>query len=72
MGRMGEDFAAFSRVLSSALLLCGFIVFGVVGGRALVSRGYPEWTLPASIVLGTLFGAWQAWLFLRTGFKRGK
>ncbi|MDT8284404.1 MAG: hypothetical protein RQ767_02675 [Thermovirgaceae bacterium] len=71
MSKIGEDFAAFSRVLSSALLLCGFIVFGVVGGRALVSRGYPGWTLPVAIVLGTLFGAWQAWGFLKTGI-RGK
>ncbi len=73
MGRTGEDLAAFSRVLSSALLLCGFIVFGVAGGRALVSRGYPGWTLPAAIAAGTLFGAWQAWSFLKTGMgKTGK
>ncbi|HPD96889.1 MAG TPA: hypothetical protein PLP89_01060 [Synergistales bacterium] len=70
MGRTGEDLAAFSRVLSSALLLCGFIVFGVAGGRALVSRGYPGWTLPAAIAAGTLFGAWQAWSFLKTGIKK--
>ncbi|MDO9508630.1 MAG: hypothetical protein Q7I97_04705 [Thermovirgaceae bacterium] len=69
---MGEDFTAFSRVLSSALLLCGFIVFGVVGGRALVSKGYPGWMLPVAIVLGTLFGAWQAWEFLKTGIKGRK
>jgi hypothetical protein len=70
MGKTGEDLAAFSRVLSSALLLCGFIVFGVVGGRALVSRGYPDWSLPVAIVLGAVFGAWQAWSFLKTGIKK--
>jgi hypothetical protein len=73
MARMNEDLAAFSRVLSSALLLCGFIVFGVIGGRALVSRGYPDWSLPVAIVLGTAFGAWQAWSFMKTGMgKTGK
>lgn len=70
MSRTTEDLAAFSRVLSSALLLCGFIVFGIVGGRALVSRGYPGWTMPACIVAGTFFGAWQAWGFLKTGIRK--
>jgi len=41
MSRLTGDLAAFSRVLSSALLLCGFIILGVVGGRALVTRGTP-------------------------------
>jgi hypothetical protein len=72
MARLTEDMAAFTRVLSSALLLCGFIIFGMVGGRALVSRGYPGWTLPAAIVAGTAFGAWQAWSFLKTGMKQGR
>jgi hypothetical protein len=69
MTGMREDFAAFGRVLSSALLLCGFIILGVVGGRALVERGYPEWTLHAATVLGTFFGAWQAWAFLKAGIR---
>lgn len=72
MSKIGKDFAAFSRVLSSALLLCGFIVLGVVGGRSLVQRGYPEWTLHAATVLGTFFGAWQAWMFLKAGIKKRK
>jgi len=70
MSRTTEELAAFSRDLSSALLLCGFIVLGIVGGRALVSRGYPGWTMPVCIGLGTFFGAWQAWSFLKTGIKR--
>ena len=72
MSEMGKDFAAFARVLSSALLLCGFIILGVVGGRALVQRGYPEWTLHVGTVLGTFFGAWQAWTFLKAGIKKRK
>jgi len=72
MARLTEDLGAFTRVLSSALLLCGFIIFGVVGGRALVLWGYPGWTLPAAIIAGTAFGAWQAWSFLKTGMKRGR
>ncbi|GAB6280273.1 MAG: hypothetical protein STSR0007_03330 [Thermovirga sp.] len=69
MSKMGEDFAAFARVLSSAMLLCGFIILGVVGGRSLVHLGYPEWTLHAATVLGTFFGAWQAWTFLKAGIR---
>lgn len=72
MARLTEDLAAFSRVLSSALLLCGFIILGVAGGRTLVLRGYPGWTQPAAIVGGTALGAWQAWRFLKTGMKRGR
>ena len=72
MSRLTGDLAAFSRVLSSALLLCGFIILGVVGGRALVTRGYPGWTQPAAIVGGTALGAWQAWGFLKAGMKRGQ
>lgn len=72
MGKIGEDFATFARVISSALLLCGFIVLGVVGGRALVQRGYPEWMLHAATILGTLFGAWQAWVYLKMGIKNRK
>jgi len=72
MSKIGEDFAAFARVLSSALLLCGFIILGVVGGRALVQRGYPDWTLHAATIFATFFGAWQAWTFLKAGIKGRK
>ena len=72
MSKIGQDLAAFGRVLSSALLLCGFIILGVVGGRALVQRGYPEWTLHVATIFGTFFGAWQAWNFLKAGIRSNR
>jgi uncharacterized SAM-binding protein YcdF (DUF218 family) len=65
-----EDFLAFGRVISAALLLCGFVVLGLLLGKNLEAKGQPEWVVPFMVILGGVLGAWQAWIFLRESWKK--
>jgi hypothetical protein len=64
------DFLAFGKVVSAALLLCGFVVLGLVTGKKLEAAGKPGWVVPVLILLGGALGAWQAWAFLRQSWKK--
>ncbi|MGC9373251.1 MAG: hypothetical protein ACP5DY_08040, partial [Thermovirgaceae bacterium] len=66
-----EDFLAFGKVIAAALLLCGFVVLGLLAGKKLEASGRPGWVVPLMVVLGGAFGAWQAWVFLRQSWKKG-
>lgn len=68
-----EDFSAFSKVLSAALLVFGFIVLGLLVGRQVAGRGGPDWAVPACTVLGALVGMTQGWAMIRPLWKnRGR
>ncbi len=70
MKKMYEDFLAFGKVISAALLLCGFVVLGLVAGKKLEASGKPGWVVPVLVLLGGVVGAWQAWLFLRQSWRK--
>ena len=68
-----EDFSAFSKVLSAALLVFGFIVLWLLVGRQAVARGGPLWAVPACTALGALVGMTQGWVMIRPLWKnRGR
>ena len=68
-----KDFSAFSKVLSAALLVFGFIVLGLLVGRQAVARGGPLWAVPACTALGALVGMTQGWVMIRPLWKnRGR
>jgi hypothetical protein len=64
------DFLAFGKVVSAALLLCGFVVLGLMTGKKLEAAGKPGWVVPVLILVGGAVGAWQAWAFLRQSWKK--
>lgn len=68
-----EDFSAFSKVLSAALLVFGFIVLGLLVGRQVAGRGGPDWAVPACTALGAVVGMTQGWAMVRPLWKnRGR
>ncbi len=70
MDKRFEDLVYFGRIISSALLICGFVVLGLIIGQKLVERGYPNWVILLCALLGALFGLWQAWLWIKKLIKR--
>lgn len=68
-----EDLAAFSKILSAALVICGFIILGLLLGRQFAGKGAPAWVVPATTALGALVGMSQGWAMIRPLWKdRGK
>jgi len=67
-----SDLFAFGKVISAALLICGYIVFGLILGQKLVARGYPSVTTILLAAAGALVGVWQSWLWLRQVWKQTK
>jgi len=65
-----EDFLAFGKVISAALVLCGFLILGLFIGRKLQAGGWPDWIVPAFSVFGALVGSWQAWIFVKQTWKK--
>lgn len=65
-----EDFLAFGKVISAALLLCGFVILGLVLGRKLEAAGRPGWVVPVMVLFGGAVGAWQAWVFVRGSWRK--
>ena len=70
MDKRFEDLVYFGRIISSALLICGFVVLGMIIGKKLVEKGYPNWVILLCASLGALFGLWQAWLWITKIIKR--
>jgi hypothetical protein len=66
-----EDFVAFSKILSAALVVCGFIILGLLLGRQLAAKGAPGWVVPALAALGALVGMSQGWAMIRPLWKDG-
>ncbi|MBR1671817.1 MAG: hypothetical protein IJ702_02715 [Fretibacterium sp.] len=69
-----KDFAAFGRVLSTALAVAGYVFLGVWLSNWLQTNGYPIWLSLAALLLTAAFGLWQGWLFLTrpTGREKDK
>lgn len=66
-----EDLMVFGRVISAAILVCGYLLLGVYLGRQLVQRGFPEWVAVVLFFVAAFFGLWQGWVFVRTIWRRG-
>lgn len=66
MNRGWSDLFAFGRVVSAALLICGYIVLGFLVGQKLTQKGYPSWITLLLGLAGALFGIWQAWIWVRS------
>ncbi len=64
-----EDFAAFSKIVSAALLVCGFILLGLLVGRQLEGKGAPGWVVPAGAAAGAVVGMTQGWAMIRPLWK---
>lgn len=64
-----EDFSAFSKIISAALLVCGFIVMGLLVGRQVAGKGGPGWAMPVGATLGAIVGLSQGWAMIRPLWK---
>ena len=51
-----QDVVFFGRIISTSLLFFGYILLGLYLGKELLKRGYPQWTMTASILSGTVIG----------------
>jgi len=67
-----EDFMVFGKVISAALVLCGFLVLGLLIGRKLEGVGWPGWIVPLCAAGGAFLGAWQAWSFMKQAWRRNR
>ena len=45
-----KDVIVFSRIIGTALLICGYLVAGLLLARWCSGRGYPAWTTPLCLV----------------------
>jgi len=70
MNRSLSDLMTFGKVVSSALLICGYIVLGVILGKKLVSYGFADYFILILAFLGALIGLWQSWNWLKPLWKK--
>ncbi|NCC62097.1 MAG: hypothetical protein EOM12_14415 [Verrucomicrobiae bacterium] len=59
------DLILFGKVVSTALLVVGYILLGYYLGRRLVDNGYPSWTHPALMLVGAIVGTHQMYFVIR-------
>lgn len=71
MDKRVEDFLYFGRIIASALLICGYVVLGLLLGEKLVEKGFPHWIILVCATLGAFLGIWQAWLWIKKLIKKG-
>ncbi len=67
-----RDLALFGKIVSTALLFGGYILMGLFIGRNLASKGYPQWTIPAGAICGTLIGAIHGAMAIKDIINRRK
>ena len=67
-----SELMLFGKVVSSALLVVGYILLGYYLGRKLIENGYPPWTQPALVVLGAAIGAHQMVIVVREMISKVK
>jgi len=60
----------FGKVVSSALLICGYIVLGFIIGKKLVAYGFADYFIFIIAFLGALIGLWQSWNWLKPLWKK--
>lgn len=51
-----QDILLFGKIISIALLFCGYIVMGLYIGKEITLKGGPSWSTSAGALLGTLIG----------------
>ncbi len=61
-----NDVVVFSRIVGAALLVCGWLVAGLFFSRWLTVNGYPSWTVPLSLLGGTVCALLAGWREIRS------
>lgn len=61
-----NDVIVFSRIIGSALLVCGYLVAGLYMGRWCITKGYPQWTLPLCLLAGLAAALLSGWHEIRS------
>nr|WP_321501221.1 hypothetical protein [uncultured Dethiosulfovibrio sp.] len=68
-----QDLLLFGKIISIALLFCGYILMGLYIGKEIALKGGPSWATSAGAVLGTLIGGLHGtWAIRDILGKRGK
>ena len=70
--RSYSDLLLFGKVVSTALLVVGYILVGYFIGRKMVKNGYPSWTHPVLMVVGAAIGLHQMFLVMREMIRKIK
>lgn len=61
-----KDLVVFSRIVGTALLVCGYLLAGLYAGKWCTARGYPRWTLPLCLLAGLIAAALSCWHEVRS------
>jgi surface polysaccharide O-acyltransferase-like enzyme len=67
-----SDLVLFGKVVSTALLVVGYILLGYYIGRKFIENGYPSWTQISLMLLGAVVGAHQMFLVMREMIRKIK
>ena len=65
-----KDIALFGKIISIALLFCGYILMGLYIGREIAMKDGPQWSTSAGAVLGTLIGGLHSVWAIRDILKK--
>ncbi len=65
-----KDIALFGKIISIALLFCGYILMGLYIGREIALKGGPHWSTSTGAVLGTLIGGFHGTWAIREILKK--
>lgn len=70
--KSSSDLVLFGKVVSTTLLVVGYILIGYYLGRKLIENGYPSWTQISLMFLGAAVGAHQMFLVIREMIRKIK
>lgn len=61
-----SELIIFSRTIGAALLVCGWLVAGLIFGRWFISKGFPGWSFPLALIGGVLCALLAGWREVRS------
>ncbi len=61
-----DDLIVFGKIVSTALLIGGYIGLGYLFGDFLSKKGYSDGFIPGCMFFGAIIGLHQAWLMVRS------
>ena len=70
MKRTMADFVVFGKVVSTGLLIAGYMLLGAIVSRKLVERGWPDWVAVGGPTVMAVFGLTQGWAMMRHTLKK--
>ncbi|MDD4835755.1 MAG: hypothetical protein EOM02_12615 [Synergistales bacterium] len=65
-----KDIVLFGKIISIALLFCGYILMGLYIGKEMELKGGASWFTSAGAVLGTLLGGLHSTWAIRDILKK--